>query len=328
MTPIIAIEVAPAESTDARSLSALLRACSLALPVGSCESASDGEPASPLWATARVTWDDTGNAVVTVRLASEQRELSRDLRFVPEDPPLQRWRTVGLTIATIVDELEVRREAETAAMSVPAPEEASPPSSVPAPPAHDAPAQTPTMHAEDKPFVSASKPQPTGSYPSSTAAEVGGVAGTGLARGVRGGIYARATRDVAGVPALARLRVAYLLSSSEQPSVTWSELELGGGVYLRLARLRIELDAGVGVVRTTASARSPTSATIDEASSWLPGASLNLHAVWPANASVAGLLGVRGAWLARAVAVSNAGREIARVPAYSVVGVGGVRFAF
>lgn len=323
MTPIVAVDVAPAEAKDVQSLSALLGACSMALPKGSCETAAEGEPNATHWASAQVTWDEAGNAMVTVRLASERREVSRDLQFAPQDPPLQRWRTVGLTIATIVDELQVRREAEGLAPG----EEgrASPEPEAPAPPRPTA--AEPTRIA-DKPQFPASKPHPVAPFPSRTAAEVGGVMGNGLSRGVRGGIYAQATRDVADVPAFARLRVAYQVSSSEQPSASWSELELGGGVYLRLARWRVELDAGVGLVRTAASARAPGGAAIDEASSWLPGVSMSLHGLWPADAPVAGLLGVRGGWLSREVVVSNAGTEIGRVPAYSVSGVGGVRFAF
>jgi hypothetical protein len=154
--------------------------------------------------------------------------------------------------------------------------------------------------------------------------------GTGLAGGaLRGGVYARGAHDLAGLPAFANVMLAYALSASENPpSVTWTELGLGGGFYFEPAPVRLELSAELELVRTSASARAPAGNAIDSGGRWLPAAGLGVHVVWPARGPLSLLLGARGEWSAREVTVTNAGREIGRAPAYSVGALAGVRFTF
>lgn len=295
----------------------------MALPTGACELRSPaGEP--PPAAEARVTWDEQGNAIVVVNLETSSRQLTRELVFSPRDPQLQRWRTAGLTIATMVDELRVEREAQS-----------TPESSVP--PTARAPETRPEPRVERPPAASAprqsdrSKPQPRpaerAQFRSSNALETGGLLGLGInGTTARGGLHAGALHEMSRLPALALVRAAYQVSSSDQPSLTWLELGLGGGAYFSFSAVRLEALAALEIMRVTASARSPTSSTVDDAAAWLPAAVVMARGVWPARGTVSGSLGISGQWTARQVAVTNAGQEVARSPAYSVGLVGGIRF--
>ena len=328
MLPVVAVEVSPAPPTDARDLAALLSACSLALPAGACRSQSAVPHTPAPAAQAQVTWDEVGNALVLVQLENSSHQLTRELIFSVRDPQLQRWRTAGLTIATMVDELRIEHEAELEASTA-----------APQPPVPPAPAQKPPSASSPvAPRGPAVKPAPNrGSsqhsaplaprYSSSNAIETGALFGVGIdGETARGGLYASGLHDVAHMPALALVRVAYQLSSTDEPSLSWLELGLGGGAYFSIAGLRVETAGALEVVRTMASARSPTSGAVDEAAAWLPAAVLFARGVWPAHGSVSGALGLSAQWTARPVTVTNAGREVARAAAYSVGLVGGIRF--
>lgn len=323
MSPVVAVEVSPAPPNDARDLAALLSACSLALPVGACKLQGAVEQTQPAAAQAHVTWDEKGNALVLVQLESSDHQLTRELVFSVRDPQLQRWRTAGLTIATMVDELRIEREAGT---------------NEPTPPAAPGPAPKPPSASPALAAASPAKPAPSSAKPprpplmvsrnpSSNAIETGALLGVGIdGETARGGLFAGGLHDVAGMPALALVRVAFQVSSTDEPSLSWLELGLGGGAYFSVGALRLETAGALEMVRTTASARSPTSGAVDEAAAWLPAAMLFARGVWPAHGSVSGSLGLSGQWTARQVAVTNAGQEVARAAAYSVGLVGGIRF--
>jgi hypothetical protein len=78
---------------------------------------------------------------IEVRLGAEQPALVRTLRFTREDPPRERWRSVGLAIATLVGEGQ-RAEAEEgqAAPAAETPESAAEPAA-PEPPPSPSPAE-------------------------------------------------------------------------------------------------------------------------------------------------------------------------------------------
>ncbi len=289
-------------------------------------------------AVASVAWDRDGNALLTVRLRDAEHDLTRELSFDRQDPELQRWRSAGLTIATIVDELEVRREEEHAAAAAESADtngrgEAARLAEKPAapPPPAAAPAAKPPQTAK---LVAAPKRSPARApFASATHLELGGLGGTGLAGGIwRGGVYAGGAHDLAGLPAFANLTVGYLLSARGNtdltPSVTWTLWGLGGGFYWVASPFRFELNAELNLVLTSASARATASNAQDTGSRWLPGAALGARGLWPARGPLAIVLGARGDWTAREVVVTNAGARIGRVPAYKVGFLGGMRFSF
>jgi hypothetical protein len=325
--PVVAVEVAPAPSPEAPENAILLSACSRALPVGSCESPAGlaDRQNVQIAATARVTWDGAGDALVAVRLGLGEPELTRNLVFEPTDRKLERWRSVGLTIATIVDELRIRREAEAAtapelepettpAIAGPEPPAPVPPRAPTASPPPVAPTTARSGRLDASPLPSAHELRAASSL------EAGALVATGLAAGpARSGIYARAAHDVAGLPAFVQVRLAYsVLTSAGDPSVAWSELALGSGGYWTTTTIRAEADASLQLVWTSASARSPSTGSKDQASTWLPGVAVSGRVAWPSRSALCALAGVHAAWVMREVAVSNAGEAIGRVPAYSV----------
>jgi hypothetical protein len=101
--PIVAVELS-ASDTSPELQRSLLEACSAGLRRARCVPAtrSDDKPA----AVAMVTWTDAANARVEVGV--EQAEGAgwrvRELSFAAEDPPAERWRAAGFTIALLVGE--------------------------------------------------------------------------------------------------------------------------------------------------------------------------------------------------------------------------------
>jgi hypothetical protein len=101
--PIVAVELS-ASDTSPELQRSLLEACSAGLRRAQCVPAtrSDDKPA----AVAMVTWTDPSSARVEVGV--EQADGAgwrvRELSFAPEDPPAERWRAAGFTIALLVGE--------------------------------------------------------------------------------------------------------------------------------------------------------------------------------------------------------------------------------
>ena len=337
MTPIVVVEVAPAKPANNRELAALLSACSRALPQGSCELRSNRPASEAPLAVASVVWDPDGNVVLSVRLRDAAHDSTRELTFERQDPELQRWRSAGLTIATIVDELEVKQEAEHAAAAAgstatsAADNATQPAGSVTKPPAPQSkppsPAETPAAAA---PVATGEHTAERAPFVSATHLELGGLGGSGLTGGRwRGGIYAGGAHDLAGMPVFANVTVGYLLSDTGgEPSVTWTVLGLGGGVYWIASPVRLELNAELQLVLTSASARAPGTNALDTNSRWLPGAAVGARGLWPARGPLSVLVGAEGDWSARQVLITNAGQQIGRAPTYKVGFVGGLRFSF
>jgi hypothetical protein len=321
--PSVDIDVA-ASPTAGRELAALLAVCNQTLPAGRCAlKKPDGEPAA---AEASVTWDESGNALISVHLQGNEQDLVRNLVFDRADPKLQRWRSVGLTIATMVDELRIREEARRASPPPDEPERPAPlttsPATPPPLPTREVTKPMPVVPPRSVPASPDHRPK------SVTSLEAGVKGGVGTRGGVwRGGPYARAARNMGALPFLGFVSLEYQLATVEQPTLAWLHLELGGGGYWELANVRLEASLGLQWVRVSASARSPRSSAIDGAAAWLPGAEVALRGLWPARSAVAGVFGVHAASLARAVRVTNAGEQVAETRAYSVGLQAGVQLA-
>lgn len=113
----VSVEIAPPDSKE--SLKAvLLDACSRTVRDTECvESAPESTPPSVV---AIVSFKAPENAHLEVALRSEQRWVTRDIRFADGDPPEERWRTVGLVIGTLASVL-TRHEESPGAPAAPAP---------------------------------------------------------------------------------------------------------------------------------------------------------------------------------------------------------------
>jgi hypothetical protein len=328
--PLVAVHVDPSPA-DPREFAVLLESCSRALPRGECR--SDLEPAgeSPA-AFAAVRWLDEWQAHIDARVDGvSARSLTRDLTFSRDDARRERFRSVGLAIATIVDELRVGQgpnaTAPVPATAPAADTETAPP--VAGTPARAAVPSTPTPARGDSAGTSPA-PADTNSRAHLARLDVGGLAGTGLASGpLRVGVYARFTYDLGVLPVYVDARGSYALTTSgATPYVTWLDLGLGAGARASISALRLELGLRALVCRTSASATDPETGESDTAASVVPGLGVDVRATWPESSALAATLGADSSWLLRAVRVTNAGREVGRVNAYNVGMVAGLRLYF
>jgi hypothetical protein len=150
----------------------VLAACNAAIANGTCE--LEAPAATPARAVAIVRLQGRGQRVrIEVGLRESERAAwsVREIEFATADPARERWRTVGLVLATLVGEVEAARAEQSASGAVggtppstgetaPATSEAAPVPSAPAasePAAPEAaatepaPAQTPEQQAEPEP---------------------------------------------------------------------------------------------------------------------------------------------------------------------------------
>ncbi len=104
--PVVLVEISPPDP-PAELSQALVDACSSTVREGKCDLASEAG-SSPASALAIVRWtnEDESEALVQVgvREGTTTNWQSRTLRFIDTDLRVERWRSVGLTIATLVGE--------------------------------------------------------------------------------------------------------------------------------------------------------------------------------------------------------------------------------
>lgn len=114
--PSVAIEIAPPSQTEVTPpalVRALVDACALAMHEGDCVLDTDRTETPPT-AVAIVRWDgDERHVRIDVGKKSREEPAwqSRELDFSDADARVERWRTAGLTIATLAGEV-VRDEAQ------------------------------------------------------------------------------------------------------------------------------------------------------------------------------------------------------------------------
>ena len=108
---MVMVEIAPPDPPAALA-QALLDACSSAVRVGRCTLDDPGSSAGPV-VVAIVRWDGAegrrAHVEVGLRNAGERGWSPRNLDFSAADPPIERWRSVGLTIATLVGDMGTER---------------------------------------------------------------------------------------------------------------------------------------------------------------------------------------------------------------------------
>lgn len=110
MTPLVSLDVLPA-GAPARDAPAMVAACSGALAKGRCALSSDLPESARPQALALVLWQDDRSLEVTVRVGRGDGEwIARALTFSEQDSMTDRWTTVGLTVAALVDDTLPARE--------------------------------------------------------------------------------------------------------------------------------------------------------------------------------------------------------------------------
>lgn len=265
----------------------LVDTCSTAVRRGRCELGQDGGEEQAPAAIAIVSWigHDYRHARVQVGVRREARAAwaSRDVYFEAADPELERFRSVGLTIAILIGELPETR----ALLAEPDASDASPTAAGPAerepttPPEVTARSAPPAKPAAPSVAARASQPgaAPSGRKPHAPPPPNGFVSGfvtvgTGLDRGPPrrgGGLWA--ARALSPLPLWIPLSVAYTWRPREA-SLKADFLTLRAGVgnmwALTGQRLLLEAEAFVALEQLTASATNPTTGRQDSEQRWAP----------------------------------------------------------
>lgn len=213
--PSVAIEIATPIAVPAELSRALVESCTNAVHEGDCVLDGDSSEPSPT-AVVIVRWDtDERHARIELGTKNhgEAHWRNRDLRFSDADVRIERWRTVGLTIATLAGEA-ARAEANHAEVR------AAPPAST----------TGPTSGAE-KPARPEPLPEPA---PSALWADLGGLAGTGLdVGGPRLGVWADVGSRIAQSPVMGVVGASYsAVDGTGSLSVQWLVFSAGLGAEI------------------------------------------------------------------------------------------------
>lgn len=133
MLPPVVVDLGP--DAGRPQLSIVLEACNEAIARGVCvPEGAAGDEAPRARALARAADRRVRVVRIEVRLASDPgASFVRELRFARRDPVSERWRTVGLAIATLVGEGErAREDGEAPVAALPAPDASEPEAASPA----------------------------------------------------------------------------------------------------------------------------------------------------------------------------------------------------
>ena len=326
-------EVAPSEAAW------VLEACNAAVVSGTCE--LDTSASEPARALAIVRWlgDGTRSVRIEVGLRAEERAdwSVRELDFSARDPARERWRSVGLVLATLVGEVEAARgqrperapASATQRVSEAPPAAERPESMTPARPAAKAEQARAardelTSRSEPAQFPAFSPPELPVLRPTAFVA-AGVLAGSGAdldplrwGGGVRGGWISPAGWVLSAAGDYSRSELQQSRLEAE-----WLRLAAGAGYRLWWSKrwsfeLGVELGArGLRVVpKTTGSIQS---------TAWSPQAALHAEIWWQALSRAGAWLGVTASSIGRETHLLGPDREPeAEVPVGEAHGVFGI----
>jgi len=301
--PVVAIQVEqPPEAPE--WVAQMVAACTSGVLPNRCAEASDPE-AGKAEHLAYVSWLDDAEQHVLVEVGHPDKPRGhwrfQRLRFTPGDPPLDRWRAIGLTVATLVGPNEPE----------PAPVEISqPPPPVPEPP----------------PVALDPEPEPEPPRPFWVA--VRGVVATGFDEGPPApGIDLRAGYALDVVPVFSVLSAGARTASHGSVVGSWWDFGVGVGAYAEPGGLRLSAAGLLMAQSLWASVESPNG-NEDAGTSATLGGGVLFEVTYPSDGRVGFTLGGRGIWLRRPTVVSVAGRDSAESPQQSYAGYAGVEARF
>ena len=288
LSPVVTIDVMPADA-PAEYAPAMVAACSQALPAGSCALAKATPESETPEAVALVLWQGTQFLQVSVRVARHGGQwTTRNLTFTIRDRPLDRWTTVGLTVATLVGEGQAV-----------APDPVSPPPSDPAQPIalpqpDQSPPQPPQRPARAAPKTGSTRPAAGSESALRVEISLGGLLGSawqegGLARG----LWAGGLLGFAGNPFIAEGFASYALSDGPrfeqlgELHSKWSSVALGGGLTSTLAPVDLRVACLLEAMFRHVDAELAGAHASDNE---LP-IRLRALAAWPSRSRVAALVG-------------------------------------
>jgi hypothetical protein len=296
--PTVVID-APAQDRASPLVATMVDACTHAIFVGRCvlvwETSDADQEQAP--AVAIVSWGDgahrTARVEVGLRPAERSRWLVRAIDFRPEDAPQERWRAVGLVIATLVgDALHAEPAPPAPPPAPPLPPPAPPP--VPTPP----PATSPSPIEHDRAWLDAEA-----------------LLGPGLDGGeARRGGALRVAWAPLRAPVFATLAASYAGAPRDAHgvAVSWTTLAAGVGPIASLLRDAVRVDARLEVVaqRLDAAVVAPGSGATDDGSRWLPGARIGAEVAWMPVRIVGVVAGAEGTLLGGSTAVTSQGASV------------------
>ncbi|HTV18486.1 MAG TPA: hypothetical protein VMG12_07440 [Polyangiaceae bacterium] len=282
-----------------REVQIVVDACNRAISQGVCLAESNaGDEAPRAVAVARAADDAVRVVRIEVRVASDEggEAIVRELVFGRRDPLRERWRSVGLAIATLVGEGEqrAREEAEEDAAAAPAPppepeapapEAPAPESAAPEPPEAlpPAPPSVVVPEREEEPEPEAPEVPRVPFEHRSVFVGVGGFTGPGLGDGAWrvGGVLRGSWQARSGLSLGGSLGYAWRASSSEF-TAEWFSLEAGVGYrWDATDALSFGALALGGAQRARFEVRA---AGVDRAEArWNPRAALELDGRWRAT---------------------------------------------
>lgn len=295
LAPVV-VDLGP--DVGARDVQIVIDACNRAIAQGVClPEANTGDEPPRAVAVARAVDDGVRVVRIEVRLASDEEgaPIVRELVFGRRDPLRERWRSVGLAIATLVGEGERAREEARDAEPPPEPPppEAPPVDEAPEAPAEPAPpAPTPPPSQPERALEAAPAEEDEGEAPElprapfehrSVFVGVGGFTGPGFGAGAWrvGGTLRGAWQGVGGLSFGGSLGYAWRASSRDF-TAEWLSLQAGVGYRLAVSDA---LSVGAMVLGGAQRARFEVlAAGVDRSEArWNPRASIELDGRWRAT---------------------------------------------
>ncbi len=271
--PVVLIEMPEADRASPLAR-ALVNACSQGVAQGHCALATDAEEPDVM-AVAIVRWEDVDRRAVSltvgVRRVSRSQWLSRSIEFRQSDALTERWRAVGLVIATLAGEAEARAREVSAtpdargSNAVPSASTGAPGASAPP----SAAANVASAPATDE--VAASTPSTSTRRPARERAwiDAGGLLDPGVGDAwLRGGGWLRASYRPSAIPIYAHLGGRYAVAPAvrSELSLAWASGSAGAGTVIAFGALPVRMEFHAEAVaqlvrvdaRDTDAARSET----------------------------------------------------------------------
>jgi hypothetical protein len=356
--PLVIVEIGVHDAPPALS-AALLQACSASVPRGECKFDDAGDEAPVAIAT--VKWDGNAERGVHVEVGArrhgESAWLSKTLQFRAVDPRGERWRSVGLTIATLVRELVPFNEpgrSEGTAPSAATPASATPSTAghateatsdgpagtatqgalaatgvvPPAPPVRDVPLVPDEDASRDRsPAVDTPPPGGDGTTRPGHAArtsfwmDIGALGGPAFREGsLRVGAFAAFGLHPRATPWFARLSLGHEVVPDGTAGLSghFTTVSAGGGVALRWTEANLALEPHAALlVEQLGVTVTDATGRSDGGSQWAIGAHAGAALVWE-RAWVSPLVGLEGFWRGAPTDILNRNQVVATVPGLNV----------
>jgi hypothetical protein len=302
----VAIVIDVGEAADASLEDAMVDACSAAVVEGKCGAA--GRDAGGAEARATVRWDGEHLAADIEVVPFEGGARSHAMHFVAQDPMVERWRSVGLIVATLVGDARRAREAahlDPGRLEPPPP----PPRASPVPP---------------------TLPPAPESVRERVALDAGMIVGNGLEGGSpRVGVELAGSFLIPSTPLLPVVNASFAARPPDDQGVSARWVTLGAGLGLRagLVGRTLALEARVeGIAEWTGASVTDGAGRGDSGGRWQPGVRAGVDVAWMFTRYVGVIAGVDGDIVPSGTVVHVHGTPLDRSPPEHVAALVGIRF--